>query len=71
MGGVAHEILWLLKLKMAEHRMELCMHGYHICKDIWLAENDQILSCQREIRNRKDPYAVPVTKDGATIGHLP
>ena len=56
---------------MAEHRMELCIRGYHICKDIWLAENDQILSCQREIRNRKDPYAVPVTKDGATIGHLP
>ena len=56
---------------MAEHRMELCIRGYHIYKDIWLAENDQILSCQREIRNRKDPYAVAVTKDGATVGHLP
>ena len=48
-----------------------CIRGFHIYKEIWSPQLDEILSCVREIGNREDPFAVAVMKDSNIVGHLP
>ena len=39
------------------------VQGYHICKEIWNAVMDGTeLSCEREINNAHDPFAVAIKK---------
>ena len=47
------------------------MCGYHIYKDIWEARVGEELSCEQEIGNSMDLYAVAVVKNDVTIGHIP
>ena len=42
--------------------IELCVCGYHVCKDIWEAAIREELPCERETRNIQDRYAVAVKK---------
>ena len=44
--------------------IKLCVRGYHVYKDIWVAAIGKELPCEQETRNTKDRYAVAVKKDG-------
>lgn len=47
------------------------MHGYHIYKDAWIAAVGEELPCIREPTNRKDRFAVAITKDSDIVDHVP
>jgi len=48
-----------------------CICGYHVYKDIWDPPVGEIVVCQRENRNPRDPYAVALLKDSITVGNAP
>ena len=58
-------------LVMNRYTIESCVCGYHVYKDIWEARVGEELSCEREIGNSMDPFAVVVVKNDVTIGHIP
>ena len=48
------------------------VRGYHHYKAIWDAAIDgEVLSCEREVGNVHDTFAVAVKKDGIIVGHCP
>lgn len=47
------------------------IQGYHIYKEVWDAEVDEELLCEREVGNRSDTFAVAVKKGAVTVGHVP
>ena len=40
-------------------------------KEIWNAELDEELTCEREVGNRNNTFAVAMQKDSVTVGHVP
>ena len=56
---------------MMEFVTESMVRGYHIYQDVWTPVMGEHLQCVREEDNAEDRYAVAVTKDGVTVGHLP
>ena len=46
------------------------IHGYHIYQDVWTPVVGEHLQCVRVEDNAEDRYAIAVTKDGVTVGHL-
>ena len=54
-----------------EFRVEACVRGYHVYKDIWGAAVREKLDCTREHGNPRDAYAVAVVRNGRTVSHLP
>ena len=56
---------------MNHYTIESCVHECHVHKDIWEARVGEELSCEREIGNSMDPFAVAVVKNGVTIEHIP
>ena len=44
--------------------------GYHIYKDIWSSTVGEHLTCESEMLNSTDRYAVTVLKDDIIIGHF-
>ena len=40
-------------------------------QSIWTPVLGEELCCARELSNPQDPFAVKVTKDGSTVGHIP
>ena len=53
-----------------EFRVEACVRGYHVYKDIWGAAVGEELDCTRERGNPRDAYTVAFVRNGRT-GHLP
>jgi len=47
------------------------IRGYHVYKEIWDAELNEELTCEREVGNRSDTFAVVMKKDLVTVGHVP
>ena len=47
------------------------MRGYHVYKDVWEAAVGEELSCERELGNHQDPFAVAVVRSTVTVGHVP
>jgi len=45
--------------------------GYHVYKDIWDPPVSEIVSCEHENRNPRDPYTVALWKDSITVGRIP
>ena len=55
-----------------EFRLQSCIHRYHVYGERWTAVLGEELTCEREIGNIVDSYAVAVKKDtGETVGHVP
>ena len=48
------------KLKMPVFALSSMVRGYHVYKDIWDADEGEILDCVRETTNHHDLYAVAV-----------
>ena len=47
----------------ANTKISSCVHGYHVCKDIWAAAIGEPLACAREPANIVDRYAVAVLRE--------
>ena len=45
--------------------------GYHEYKNIWVPQENEILTCIIEPTNPYDKYAVAVSRSGMVVGHLP
>ena len=54
-----------------EFRVEACVRGYNVYKEIWGAAVGEELDCIRERGNPRDAYAVAVVRNRRTVGHLP
>ena len=55
--------------------MEFCLQsyvrGYHEYGEHWIAFLEEQLTCQREVGNVTDRYAVAIKKDSSkTVGHM-
>ncbi len=56
----------------ASFSVDAMVRGYHQYEAIWAASISEVLTCQREIANTHDPFAVAVTKsDDRIVGHVP
>ena len=51
--------------------VEAMVRGYHAYKDVWAAVHGEELSCQREVGNRFDSFAVAIMRDETVVGHVP
>ena len=54
-----------------EYEMISCVRCYHIYQLIWDASVGEMLQCKSERHNSHDRYAISVTKNENTVGHLP
>ena len=52
-------------MELEEFRVDVCVHGQHIYKDIWYAVVGEVLVCEREPNNFQDRYAVAVKKENS------
>ena len=50
------------KPRMESYEFELMMRGYHVYKDIWEAELDEVLTGIKDRSNWHHPYALAVIK---------
>ena len=57
--------------KSAEIEVLSCVLGYHVYKYRWAVAIGELLTCSGEPTNMSVRYALPVVKEGTTIGHLP
>ena len=55
----------------AELTVDSCIRGYHVFKNVWTPTVGEQLTCQREIGNNKDRYAVVILRNRTTVGHVP
>ena len=54
-----------------EFHFQSCVRGYHEYGEHWTAFLGEQLTCQHEVGNVTDRYAVAVKKDsGKTVGHV-
>ena len=60
-----------IRLKMSSYRMESCIRGFHIYKQVWTPFIGERLSCTRERSNTEDPFAVTIKRGTETVGHVP
>ena len=49
--------------------ISLMIQGYHVYREVWHAEVDDELQCEREVGNHSDTFAVAVKKVTATVPH--
>ena len=56
---------------MERHEFPLCIRGYHVYQERRTPVTGEILSCAREMGNRRDPFAMKIIKSSETVGHLP
>ena len=60
-----------IRLKMSSYRMESCIRGFHIYKQVWTPFIGERLSCTRKRSNTEDPFAVTIKRGTETVGHVP
>ena len=63
--NILWENYWHVQVMEKELMIELCVCSYYAYKNIWEAAIREELPCERETRNTKDRYAIPVKKDGS------
>ena len=51
--------------------MQSCVRGYHEYQNVWTSFIGEILSCEREVRNHEDPYAVATKRTSSVVRHVP
>ena len=50
-------------MELEKFRVDVCVRGQHIYKDIWYAVVGEVLVCERESNNFQDRYAIAVKKE--------
>ena len=53
-------------MELEEFRVDVCVRGYHIYKDIWYAVVGKVIIFDREPNNSHDRYAIAVRKKNST-----
>ena len=51
-----------LDARLEEFRIDICVRGYHIYKDVWYAMIGKVLVCETDPNNSQDRYSVAVNK---------
>ena len=59
-----------IRLKMSSYRMESCIRGFHIYKEVWTPFIGKRLGCACEKSNRENPFAVAIKRGTETVGHV-
>ena len=57
--------------KMDEFTFDSAVRGYHVCQDVWKPAAGEKLHAEQEFDNLMDKFAVKVTKNSETVGHMP
>ena len=52
-------------MELEEFRVDVCVCGQHIYKDIWYAVVGEVLVCERESNNFQDRYDEAVKKENS------
>ena len=47
------------------------IRGYHIFKDIWDPQMNEVLQCKHEKGNSADKFAIGIVRNGTVVGHAP
>ena len=61
----------VVEAALLEYKKVLCMHGYHIYKDIWETTVGETLVWILKPENTHDQNALAVEKHRTVISHLP
>ena len=56
---------------MSSYRMDSCIWGFHIYKEVWTPFIGERIGCARERSNREDPFAVAMKRVTETVVHVP
>ena len=56
--------------KMDEFTFDLAVQGYHVYQDVWKPTAGEKLHAEQEFDHLMDKFAVKVTKNSETVGHL-
>ena len=56
---------------MEIHEVESCVRGFDVYGDIWTPSTGERLTCERDIGNPNDTYAVAIKKGAEVVGHVP
>ena len=56
---------------MDEFTFDSAVRGYHVYQDVWKPAAGEKLHAEQEFDNLMDKFAVKVTKNNETVGHLP
>ena len=56
---------------MYSFSMTTAVHGFHIYKDVWEPTIGEVLSCERDIGNSHDTFAVAIKNSSEVVGHVP
>ena len=56
---------------VTQYEKALCVHGYHVYKDIWGATVGETVVCMLDLGNIYDRNTVAFEKDRKIIGQLP
>ena len=57
-----------------EIKSDATIRGYHVCKEIWTPQKDDILYCKKDYRSEAldiDKDAVGIYKEDRLVGHAP
>ena len=55
---------------MDEFTFDSAVRGYHVYQDVWKPAAGEKLHAEQEFDNLMDKFAVKVTKNNETVGHL-
>ena len=47
-------------MEQSSFEVESCVRGHHVYQSVWNPQLGQMLLCERELGNPKDPYAIAV-----------
>ena len=47
------------------------VRGFHVYKDVWEPTISEVLSCEREIGNSHNTFAVAIKNSSEVVGHVP
>lgn len=64
-------ITWSRGLKMFSFSLTTAVRGFHVYKDVWEPTIGEVLSCERDVGNSHDTFAVATKKSTEVVGHVP
>ena len=49
----------------------MVMCGFHVYKNVWESTTDKMLSCERDVGNSFDTFAVAIKNSFEVVGNIP
>ena len=57
--------------EMYSFSLTTALRGFHVYKNVWEPTIGEVLSCERDIRNSHDTFAVAIKNSSEVVGHIP